>query len=104
MAKYNDKNEEIPDNTPVELPIGYKKPESLQDMIARMINVHSQIQERAGNETFEEADDFDVDEEESPVSAYELTQMQDEFIQYQESPRCLQKNTPRHPRPMRPKQ
>jgi len=80
VAKYNDKNEEIPDNTPVELPIGYKKPESLQEMIARMVNVHSQLAEREGRESFEEADDFDVEEDVDPISRYQLDPMQEEYI------------------------
>lgn len=78
MAKYNNKHEEIPDKTPVEIPLGYEKPEPLESMIARMVRVHSMEAVRQGLESFEEADDFNVDEEEVPLSTYQQTQMQEE--------------------------
>lgn len=82
MAKYNDKNEEIPDNTPVEMPLGYTEPESLEQVIARMIaaNDFRKSQEAQGMESFEEADDFDVMDEGDIVSDHELTPMQEEYV------------------------
>lgn len=80
MAKYNEKGEVIPKKTPVSIPVGFQKPESLQSMIARMVRLESKRVEAAGAaaETFEEADDFDVDDEKSIISPYQMSQMQEE--------------------------
>lgn len=57
----------------VEIPLGYKKPETLAQMIARF--VHSDRIQRelaeAGVETFEESQDFGPDDEEGPMSPHE---------------------------------
>lgn len=82
MAKYNERHEEIPDNTPVEMPLGYERPESLQSMIARMIGQISKAAQESGRfETFEEADDFDDDEVEVK-SPYQMTDMEEEQPRY----------------------
>lgn len=82
MATYTaDRRKEIPDQTPVELPLGYKAPETLEQLMARMIRnaEFNRIREAAGAETFEEADDFEVgDEENDGLSQYQLSQMQEE--------------------------
>lgn len=79
MAKYNEKHEEIPDNTPVEMPLGYEKPESLESMIARMVDSVSRRAKESGKvETFEESDDFDDDETEL-TSPYQMTDMEEEY-------------------------
>lgn len=81
MATYTeDGRKEVPDQTPVELPIGYKAPETLEQLMVRMIRnaEFNRIREAAGAETFEEADDFDVEEENDGLSQYQLNQMQEE--------------------------
>lgn len=82
MATYTaDRRKEIPDQTPVELPLGYKVPETLEQLMGRMIRnaEFNRIREAAGAETFEEADDFEVgDEENDGLSQYQLSQMQEE--------------------------
>lgn len=89
MAIYNEKHEEIPDNTPVEMPLGYEKPESLESMIARMVqDVSRRAKEKGTVETFEEADDFD-DNEPELKSPYQMTDMEEE------QPRELSKWTPK---------
>lgn len=80
MAKYTKDNRfEIPDPTPIELPVGFEHPEPLEEMIARMIRVAGQNAAREGFETFEEADDFDVDDDETIESEYQLKEMKDEY-------------------------
>lgn len=82
MALYNEKHEEIPDNTPVEMPIGYERPESLESMIARMVKTASIQAKKTGQfDTDEEADDFETGEEE-PVSPYQFTDMEEEAPRY----------------------
>jgi len=64
---------EVPDPKPLEIPVGFKRPETLQEQIRRL--VHSEHfqrdREAAGEETFEEADDFDVDDDFDPSTPYE---------------------------------
>lgn len=64
---------EIPNSTPMEPPIGYKKQPSIFDQVRAMVRSDKLKQEaiNAGMETFEEADDFDLDEDEDPHSKYE---------------------------------
>lgn len=87
MAQYNAKHEEVPDPTPVEMPVGYERPESLQDMIARMIRTTSMLAAKSGQfETFEEADDFD-DTDDEVKSPYQMTDMEEEEPRYVEPKR-----------------
>lgn len=83
MANYTeDRRLEIPDKTPVAMPIGYERPESLQSMIARMVHSHALMTaaQKQGMETFEESDDFDVDDEGDLTSPYQMTDMQEEYV------------------------
>lgn len=80
MCPHDDFGREIPDPTPVSIPSGVGRPESLTDTIRRMVrNELSQAAQAAGSETFEEANDFDEDADDF-VSPYELTEMQEEFL------------------------
>lgn len=65
-------NREIPDPVPMEPPIGYVPTPPLVDMIRSMIQSEKLKAEAlaAGYESFDEADDFDVDDDE-PSSPYE---------------------------------
>lgn len=69
---------ERPNQTPVEIPVGVIQPESLESIMARMINERfSQMAEERGMETFEEADDFDIDDE-LPKTPYEMQDLNPE--------------------------
>lgn len=80
MAIFNEKGQQIPDPTPIEVPLNFKRPLSIQEEIKRF--VRSEFSQRAadqGHETFEEADDFVVEDELGEfVSPYEFTEMQEE--------------------------
>lgn len=71
--KYNDKGQEIMDPTPMSIPVNFKRPEPLGDMIRRL--VRKQISEAAvakGMESFDDADDFNIpDDPVDPLSPYE---------------------------------
>lgn len=86
MAKYNEKHEEIGDPTPVAVPIGYRVPETLEAKIARMVRVMSERASQIGVETFEESDDFDVEDDgdEKVLSKYELSEMEEQLPTYRE--------------------
>lgn len=70
---YNKNGEEVLDQTPVALPVHFKVPPTIQDTIKRLVGdaeTRRQLQERH-IETFEEADDFEVDGEEIMSSPWE---------------------------------
>lgn len=71
---------EILDTTPMELPLGYKPQESMDEKLRRIVREEvSDAASRHGLETFEEADDFVVDDADDFLpSQYQLTDMQEE--------------------------
>lgn len=72
-TKFDADGRELMDPTPIAPPIGYKKSPSIAEQIRTMIRSEHlrQEAERAGYETFEEADDFDVGDDFDPKSPYE---------------------------------
>lgn len=82
MAKYEN-GREVPDDTPVEMPLRFRnmRPYDMANEIRRM--VREELSEAAHDkdfETFEEADDFYVDDDAEFISPYELHQMQEEAL------------------------
>lgn len=71
--------EPLLDTTPMELPIGFRRPPSLQEYIARMVRDAVELEKGEEFESWEESDDF---EEEDPdtldFSKYELQELQQE--------------------------
>lgn len=65
---------EDPDQTPIAIPIGFSQPESIESMIARAVRSHAFMEaaRRNNRETFDEADDFDVDDDPELKSPYEI--------------------------------
>lgn len=93
MQKAEDRNPawEYPDPRPVALPVGFKAPTPLEVMVRQIVRTTvSQAAGDSGRETFEEADDFDVEEEDGEMhSPWELNFDKDENLmkdrhQYQE--------------------
>lgn len=63
---------EHPDQQPLALPMHAKIPESLQTQIQRMVKRSFEDYARAtGQETFDESQDFDIEDETDPNSPYE---------------------------------
>lgn len=70
--KYNEKGEEMMDPTPVALPIAFKRPESVGQMMQRLIKNHySKVAAAEGLDSFDDADDFDIGDDVEPKSPYE---------------------------------
>lgn len=64
---------EIPDPTPLELPAGRKRPETLAEQVQRLVRHQvSAYAELHGHETFADADDLEVDDDFDPSSPFEL--------------------------------
>lgn len=71
--KYNEKGEEIMDPRPLSSRVGLKQPETLAQQIARILHSEraKEYAKSQGRETFEEADDFDVEDDIEMNSPYE---------------------------------
>lgn len=86
------KGREYVDPTPVEWPVGLSVPESLEQKIARMVRTSvSSFAKDQGAETFDEADDFDIEEDPDyhPGSAHELDDDQERIMRDQEAVRRI---------------
>lgn len=73
-AKFDERGNEIPDPTPVAIPSGFRRPPTLQEQIRALVR-HERYIAGVNNgeiESIEEADDFDVDDEEFPASRWEF--------------------------------
>lgn len=57
---------------PVAAPVNWKKPKSVQEMMVKYMRDASEYAARSGHETFEEAEDFDIGEEDDFESPWEL--------------------------------
>lgn len=84
MEKLHDElGRELPDDTPLELPVGAKRPESMAEMIQRMVRTQlSQHAVSQGMESIDEANDFDVEEEGPDIGMTEherFAEMAEEF-------------------------
>jgi len=76
MGLHEDKykaGREVMDSTPMAVPIGMKRPESLVDQMRSMIRRElSEAAAQHGRETFEEANDFEVDDDpDDPTTPWE---------------------------------
>lgn len=69
----NDKGHEVPDPTPVALPVGFRPPPTMVELIR--MHVRRELSQAAvadGAESFEEADDFDIEDDRlDPSTPYE---------------------------------
>lgn len=81
MARYDEEGRcEIPDPRPVAVPAGMRRPLTIQEEIKRAIRAEmSQVAADQGFETFEEADDFEVDEDPELSSPYEIVEAAPEW-------------------------
>lgn len=67
------KGHEIPDDSPVAIPVRFNRIPNMMDQMRTLIRAEvSRAAEAEGYETFEEADDFDIGDDYEPNSRYEL--------------------------------
>lgn len=71
--RLHDGRYEKQDPRPLAIPVGFEKPESLQQKLARLVHdeVINQELKEAGLETFADADDFETGEDVDPRTPYE---------------------------------
>lgn len=76
--KFDEKGREVLDPTPIEVPLSFRRPLTMQEEIQRMVRQElSRAAESSGFESFEESDDFDVEDDDDLVfmSPYEIREM-----------------------------
>lgn len=72
-VRFDEQGREIPDPTPVAVPVRFRGGPSLAEEIKAAVRQEvSRYAESQGFETFEEADDFDVEDDPMPASPHEL--------------------------------
>lgn len=72
FATLNEDGHEVGDPDPISLPAGFKIPETLAMQVQRLVRSHiSRQAAEAGFETFEEAEDFEVGDDNDPSTPYE---------------------------------
>lgn len=82
---------EVPDPKPMAMPSGFRRPETLQEQVARLVRSRlSEIALEQGAESFEESEDFDVDDEFDPNTPYE--EFFDPALQRAVTPEEFQRN------------
>lgn len=72
MSYIDENGREVLDDTPVALPVSFKRPPTLQEQMRAMIKQMSIEASQEGAETLEEADDFDIGDDYDPTSPYEV--------------------------------
>lgn len=80
--RYNELGQEVPDDTPLEVPAGFRRPLTLTEQIQQAVrNAVSMSAVRNDFESFEEANDFEVedDEFEDVLSEHEFRDMKSEI-------------------------
>lgn len=71
--KYDERGHEVLDTTPIERPVGWTRPPTMQEMIQRYVREEvSRAAAQAGEESFEEAEDFDVDDDPDLKGRYDV--------------------------------
>lgn len=82
IASRHENGKEIPDNTPVEVPVRLRVGESQEARMRRMIeSAVSRQAERDGHETFEESQDFDVEDGVDEFDVTTSAEMDDEALE-----------------------
>lgn len=72
-SRLNERGQEVLDPTPMAIPVGFAKPESLEARMARAVRLASLHAANQGFETIEEAEDFDTGEDDYvPYSEHEV--------------------------------
>lgn len=76
-AKHTEEGFELPDPTPMQPPLGYKKSLSLSEQIAQQVRIaHLKIlEDSAVHESEDEADDFEIGDDFEPLSPHENDHM-----------------------------
>lgn len=93
--RFDQNGHEVPDNTPVEIPLGAARPESLAEMVRRMVRTQvSMLAQNEGIETFEEASDFEIEDDDAELRLTAYEEMADEVPTFTRAGQRGQKEAP----------
>jgi pyruvate/2-oxoacid:ferredoxin oxidoreductase beta subunit len=71
-AQLDEKGAEILDSTPLAIPVGFRKPPTLQDQMKKYVQIEmSRLAESQEFETWEEANDFEIGDDYEAKSKYQ---------------------------------
>lgn len=77
-VEHDEFGRELVDETPMEVPLALRAPMSIEERIQRAIRIQASIEAaQRGLESFDEADDFSVDDDEFQ-SEHEMSELQEE--------------------------
>lgn len=81
MPRYDARGRELLDQTPLEMPMQWHRPPTLEEQIKSFVRRELSMRaDMAGQETFDEADDFDIDDDPiDPRSPWELNFDQEQY-------------------------
>lgn len=98
LASLSPRGHEIPCDIPVEVPLGYQQPLSLEERLQRMVTSarFADMARAQGTETFEEFNDFEGIEDgyPDPLSGYEIRDMEPVFPPEAPTPPAAQPQPP----------
>lgn len=80
---YDENGQFVGDPTPIEVPVGFKRPPTIHEQIKMFIRREmSQTAAQQGLETFDEMNDFGNDEDDDilPTSPHEFSEAQEEYL------------------------
>lgn len=78
---------EYPNPKPMVMKVGFRKPETLAEEVARIMKSSRMMQKiyEEGYETIDDASDFEMDDDLPPLTPYEVQSMQPEYYEGVES-------------------
>jgi len=77
----NENGHEVLDDTPIALPLRLSRPPSRLEELRSLLNVVNREALTNGQETFQEADDFNVGDDYDPRSPWELSADQELYVE-----------------------
>lgn len=86
------------DRTPLEMPLNFKRPKTLQEIMASMIRQAIDSERDDEHESWDEANDFEEEDPETlDLSRYELQELREEEVRLPEMPQEEQTGDPPDP-------
>lgn len=83
---------EVPDPRPVAIPAGFKRPETLSEQVRRLVRMERLNGDEEVDESWDEANDFDIGDDFDPKSPWET--MWDQDLQREVTPEDYAKRLP----------
>lgn len=100
--KLDDDGREKLDATPVEIPIGFERPPTLEEQVRRLMNVEyqrmSSLKDMEGLESPEDADDFDIEDDpidqNTPYEDYFFATSAEDMMPIKDNPNFTSEENP----------